>query len=125
MSEQTEEMRGQLAALRARLAELEERVSFLESRPASPGSDRVGNSPAPLVGPAGSGPDRETLAATISQILTQLTEADAGLLRQQLIKSGLVAEISRSDINKVLYFYKDRFEVARQEGAKPMWRLVG
>jgi hypothetical protein len=53
-----------------------------------------------------------------------LEEADAGTIRQQLVKNGLPASLSRSDINKMLYARKDLFTVSRQENGKPIWKLA-
>jgi len=105
----------QLGQLLERVATLEEKVARLEggSRPAA----SSGVVAAPVA-------DKDALVPAIAEALQQITEGDAGVIRQQLIKNGQPASLGRSDINKALYSRKDLFTVDRQEGAKPIWKLV-
>ncbi len=105
----------QIAQLLERVAALEEKVTRLEggnNRPITTGVTAA---------PAG---DKDALVPPIAEALQQITEGDAGAIRQQLIKNGHPASLGRSDINKALYSRKDLFTVDRQEGAKPIWKLV-
>src|SRR5207253_10596800 len=104
--------------LTTRLAELEERVTRLENGPARPASPSR-----PVVNAAPDEAGSADLVAALTQALTQLGEADAGSLRQALIKNGLPATLNRSDVNKALYAHQELFKIARQEGMKPMWAL--
>jgi uncharacterized protein YbjT (DUF2867 family) len=113
-----EDLAGQVARLTARLAELEERVARLESTPVRPVTTVSAPPAGTLVVASG-----EELLTAIVQALSELGQADAGTIRQQLAKSGW-ATITRSDVNKALYAHKDRFTVATQEGPKPLWKLV-
>ena len=121
-----EELVIQLTQLQTRLAQLEERVAQLENRPAAstPVRSSTVTSSAPTDADASASPV-EGLLDGIAQALTQLGEADAGAVRQQMVKNGFPAALGRSDVNKALYANKDRFEVARQDGAKPFWRVAG
>jgi hypothetical protein len=119
---EAEDLAAQVALLTARLTELEARVTQLESgagrtKVAAPAS--ASSQSAPVTAGTGS----EDLIAAISQVLGEIGEADVGAIRQQLAKTGW-ASLGRSDVNKVLYAHKDRFIVARQEGVKPIWKLV-
>ena len=117
MAYEDENVLNEVAALRARLAELEERVSRLEAPGvAAPVSVSRGT------GAAAASTDPAGLAEAISQALEGLGEADAGAIRQQLIKNGFGATLARSDVNKALYANPTRFQVVRQEGAKPIWK---
>ena len=117
MTDAGNNLADEIASLRARLAELEERVTRLEEQPAPTRAISGG------VGPTeGVGSSREGLPDAISQALEGLGEADAGAIRQHLIKSGFAADVARSEINKALYASPARFQIARQEGAKPLWK---
>jgi hypothetical protein len=113
-----EDLAEQVARLTARLAELEERVARLESGPARPAASVS----APPAGDAVAVGGEELLTAIV-QALSEIGTADAGAIRQQLAKNGW-ASLTRSDVNKALYAHKDRFTIASQEGAKPLWKLV-
>lgn len=101
-----------------RIEALENRVMRLELRQ----SGQTG----PLSSSRISVPNTEIadLAAGIEKVLEQVGEADVGTIRQQLVKNGIPDSLSRSDINKILYANKTRFEISRQDGVKPFWRLV-
>ena len=110
----------QVARLTARVAELEERLSRLESggfsRSASAGNTAESGPASPL--------GNDELLSGIQVVLERLGEAEAGQIRQELIKNGLPAALSRSDINKVLYRHTELFTRANSDASKPQWRLV-
>ncbi len=110
-----EDLAEEVARLTARFAELEERVAQLESGPVRARPATVSSSSDPI---ASGGED---LIAAMSQAFAEIGEADAGALRQHLVKKGW-ASLGRSDVNKALYANQTRFEIARQEGAKPVWK---
>lgn len=112
------DLQEQVARLSARVAELEERLARLESGGAGRTRDTAGT-----VGPttpAGS----EELLAGIRAVLERLGEAEAGQIRQELIKNGFAAALTRSDINRVLYRHTALFGKASSDASKPEWRLV-
>lgn len=110
----------QVARLNARVAELEERLARLE------------NAPSARVYPVASGGGAETanpaigdeMSAAIQAVLGRLGEADAGQIRQELVKNGFPAGLTRSDINKVLYRNTTLFGKNEGEVGKPLWRLI-
>ncbi|HEX2913356.1 MAG TPA: hypothetical protein VH186_21310 [Chloroflexia bacterium] len=116
-----EDVADQLMRLAARVAELEERVARLEGLPAT---GRASTGASQATAPSAGGSGGEELVEAMIQALGQLGEADAGAIRQQLIKNGLPSSLARSDVNKQLYAHKERFQVARQEGMKPIWKLA-
>jgi hypothetical protein len=116
------DLQEKVARLSARVAELEERLVRLES--GGPGRTPVAAREAtgsvepvnPVTG--------EELLAGIRAVLERLGEAEAGQIRQELIKNGFTAALTRSDINKVLYRHTDLFGKASGEASKPEWYLV-
>ncbi len=125
--EETEETKSnylvaQVALLTARLVELEDRVTQLESRGGST-SGRVASASltAPTSGEVAPAVSQEELLAAIAEALTEMGEGDAGAIRQHIAKKGW-AIITRSDVNKALYANQTRFQLARQDGAKPIWK---
>jgi hypothetical protein len=115
-----DQLKEQISQLTARVVELEERVVKLESN-----TTRVTSSPSSS-GTAASAPasaPSEGLIGAIAEAFRQIGEGDAGAIRQVLAKTGF-PEIIRSDVNKALYANKNIFEIARQEGMKPIWRLA-
>jgi hypothetical protein len=112
-----DELMEQMQALMQRVADLEERVARLENRQVPDGPILLGNRQNPDAAPLDIGGD-------IAAALETLGEADAAAIRQHLVKNGAPASLARSDINKALYANKAKFEVVRQEGVKPIWRLV-
>lgn len=110
----------QIGELLDRIAALESRVARLEAQ----------NRPTGHTGPLSSAhiaiPNSETsnLAESIATVLQEVGEADATTIRQHLVKKGLPDSLSRSDVNKILYANKARFEISRQDGVKPYWHLV-
>ena len=110
----------QVARLSARVAELEERIARLETAP-SPRVRQVTtagetDTPNPVSG--------EEMVAAIQAILGRLGEAEAGQIRQELVKSGFPASLARSEINKALYRNTALFGKNEAEAGKPLWRLI-
>jgi Adenosine deaminase z-alpha domain len=116
--DEMDELKEQINQLLARVATLEDRVSQLETGAPSRSTASSNNEVATTV----SAP-KEGLVEALSAAFQQIGEGDAAAIRQQLAKNGF-AEITRSDINKVLYANKNLFEIARQDGMKPIWRAV-
>jgi hypothetical protein len=110
----------QFVRLSARVAELEERVALLENRDG--GSREV---PDGVTGAPGSPPpDGDTLLAGLRVVLERLGEAEAAEIRQELVKNGFPATLTRSDINKALYRHSAIFEKINTDSGKPEWRLI-
>ncbi len=112
----------QVARLNARVAELEERLARLEgsgSGRTQPVTREATESIEPVNLATG-----EELLASIRAVLGRLGEAEAGQIRQELIKNGFAAALTRSDINKVLYRHTNLFGKASGEASKPEWHLV-
>jgi Adenosine deaminase z-alpha domain len=114
--DEIDQLKEQINQLTARLSELEERVIKLESGSVRPSANPSNSSSATATAP------KEGLLEVISTALQQIGEGDAAAIRQAIAKN--MPDITRSDINKVLYANKDLFEVARQEGMKPIWRVA-
>lgn len=117
-----EEIQQQIEALIARVNELEQRVANLENN-SSHRVASVSSSSGSSATTEGS-VDASGLVEAIKVALGQIGEADAGAIRQQLVKNGQPNSITRSDVNKALYRNTTVFAVARQEGMKPFWKLA-
>ena len=108
----------QVMRLAARVAELEERLARLENNP-----------PARLAYMGGevdavNTVANEVMVGGIRTVLEKLGEAEAGQIRQELVKNGFPASLTRSDINKVLYHHTGLFSKAAGDEGKPKWRLI-
>lgn len=110
----------QVARLNARVAELEERLARLEAAPSFTAGPLPAGGETGTPNPVGS----EEMAAGIQAILGRLGEAEAGQIRQELVKSGFSASLSRSEINKTLYRHTTLFAKNEGEAGKPVWRLI-
>lgn len=114
-----EEIQNQLETLLEKVNELEQRVATLEK-----GESRSVSTVPNADSNAASSGDSAGLMEAIKVALSQLGEADAGAIRQQLVKNGQPNSLTRSDVNKALYRNTTVFAVARQEGMKPFWKLA-
>ncbi len=114
------DLQNQLAQLFERIEQLEQRVETLEKGGSRAMVTSAGVGVTASVGTAVG----EGLAEAIRMALTMLGEGDAGAIRQQMLKNGQPATLGRSDVNKMLYNRKDLFTIDRQEGAKPIWKLL-
>jgi hypothetical protein len=113
------DLQEKVARLSARVAELEERLVRLESG----GPGRIQAAAPEATGSVGPVTDQELLAG-IRAALERLGQAEAGQIRQELIKNGFAATLTRSDINKLLYRHTDLFGKASGEASKPEWHLI-
>ena len=112
------ELRAIVEELRERVRALEEKVSRLENggRTSNPSP-----TPKPAVAPA---PARlEGLVEAIRAALEVLGEGASAIIRQKVAERGLPAA-TKSDVNKTLYASQNLFRIDRQEGAKPIWKLL-
>lgn len=114
------DLQNQMAQLFERIEQLEQRVEILEKGGSRAIITSAGEGVAASVGTAAG----EELAEAIRMAMTTLGEGDAGAIRQQMVKNGQPATLGRSDVNKMLYNRKDLFKIDRQEGAKPIWKLL-
>jgi hypothetical protein len=121
------EIQSQLEVLLARIEQLEQRVEILEKEKSS---GRIATTTLADGGATISGGVTPSAVAGDAMIegiraaFAQIGEGDAGAVRQQLAKNPQFAGITRSDVNKALYAHKDIFTIARQEGMKPIWKLL-
>lgn len=116
-SEETD-LAEQVARLTARVAELEERLSRLES--GSSARPTITGSASEAANPVGN----DELLAGLRSVLERLGEAEAAQIRQELIKTGFPATLSRSDVNKVLYRHTEIFTKGSSDASKPQWKLI-
>lgn len=110
---------NEIDELKQQIADLTARVSDLEARLDQPTTTKP---KANAATPSTAIPSE--MVEQIKIILAQLGEVDVAALRQALVKGGMSSSVTRSDVNKTLYNHKDLFVIARQEGAKPLWKLV-
>ncbi len=115
--QKVDELGGRVAELEQRVAELENsnQPALSDPRPSAPPADFKVMPGAPPVA-------QDELLSAIAKALEELGgQADAGAIRTQLAKSGLIS-VTRSDVNKALYAHKDLFTVVQQDGMKPIWK---
>jgi hypothetical protein len=121
------EIQSQLEVLLARIEQLEQRVEILEKEKAGGRVATTTITNPEVAASGGATPSAvagDEMIEGIRATLVQIGEGDAGAVRQQLAKNPQFAGITRSDVNKALYAHKDIFTIARQEGMKPIWKLL-
>ena len=106
-----DELKQQIADLTARVSDLEARLDPTSTTKPTAAATTNPATPSEMV-------------EQIKTILAQLGEVDVAALRQALVSGGMSSSVTRSDVNKTLYNHKDLFVIARQEGAKPLWKLL-
>ncbi len=115
--ERIESLTGRVKQLETRLEALETGPEKLETTHWPPASYSLNSKP-----PNG---DPDELMKAISNSFEGLGgEGDVAAIKAYLAKAGM-ENVTRSEINKVLYANKNLFEVARQENLKPIWKKIG